>query len=276
MIDKSLLKKRFNKAAATYDEYANVQKKMGDALINLLQVNSKPISILEIGCGTGYVTEKLLRLFPQSTITAVDLAPEMIAMARSRLNSNRVTFICEDVEQLRLDTTYNLIISNATFQWLNDVSQTLLRLHEVLRPGGNLLFTTFGEKTFYELHTVYEQACQGITNKRMGQRFFTKSALKELCDAYDHLCISEAYYVEHFPTVYEFFHSVRKVGATNSNTGSYMQSPSLFRQVIALYEKQFGDYGYIPATYHTFICSMEKGEKKNGNRNKNKLEATRA
>ena len=79
------------------------------------------IRILELGCGTGYVTEQLSNLFPKAHITAIDFAESMIEVAKTRQNVKNVMFHCEDIERLRLEETYDVIISNATFQWLNDL-----------------------------------------------------------------------------------------------------------------------------------------------------------
>ena len=51
--------------------------------------------------------------------------------------------------------------------------------------------------------------------------------------------VSETCYIERFTEVREFLHSIRKVGATNSNEESYCQSPSLFRAMLRIYERDF-------------------------------------
>ena len=88
MINKTLLQKRFNVAAVSYDQYANVQK-MAHSLLSTLDrrysANSS-IRILELGCRTGYVTEQLSNLFPKAHITAIDFAESMIAIAKTRQN----------------------------------------------------------------------------------------------------------------------------------------------------------------------------------------------
>ena len=126
MIDKEKLKRRFSRNANQYDKYAKVQKKMGDVLIEKIKsTKCRYKNILEIGCGTGYVTTALFELFKDSNITAVDIAPGMINHVKSKLLDKRVEFICADAEEMDFDKKYDLIISNATFQWFNNLENTL-------------------------------------------------------------------------------------------------------------------------------------------------------
>ncbi|TRY16574.1 malonyl-[acyl-carrier protein] O-methyltransferase BioC, partial [Geobacillus sp. LEMMJ02] len=64
MIDKQLMQKRFSERATTYDQFANVQKKMAHELIK--RIVHPPKTILEIGCGTGYLTKLLHDAYPQA------------------------------------------------------------------------------------------------------------------------------------------------------------------------------------------------------------------
>ena len=138
MIDKQQVKLHFSKNASNYDEYAHIQKKMSDILIEfLLQSNkdaTKIKNILEIGCGTGYLTRALTELFPSAHITAVDIAPGMITEIKPKLKNNSVDFICGDIEEMDLNTTYDIIISNATFQWFNYMPITIKKLYTALNP----------------------------------------------------------------------------------------------------------------------------------------------
>jgi malonyl-CoA O-methyltransferase len=78
MIDKQLLQKRFSKSAETYDQYANVQKAMARRLMGQLDLQHwqgrGTVSILEVGCGTGYLTSLLCKKFPDADITAVEIS----------------------------------------------------------------------------------------------------------------------------------------------------------------------------------------------------------
>ena len=104
MIDKEKLKRRFSRNARQYDKYAKVQKNMGDILIEKIKsTKTQYKNILEIGCGTGYVTKLLCEHFKTLNITAIDIAPGMISHAKSKISDTRVGFICGDVEEMDFD-----------------------------------------------------------------------------------------------------------------------------------------------------------------------------
>ncbi|MFJ8527751.1 malonyl-ACP O-methyltransferase BioC [Bacillus sp. NPDC094106] len=281
MINKTLLQKRFNGAAVSYDQHANVQKKMAHYLLSRLKEQYNEMSsirILELGCGTGHVTEQLAISFPKAHITAIDFAESMIAVAKTRRHVDAVTFRCEDIENLIVDESYDVIISNATFQWLNDLQATLGNLYRYLSNGGLLLFSTFGNQTFQELHAAFQRAKEerNIQNSvSVGQRFLTTEQLQDVCEiGTGDVHVSETCYIERFAEVREFLQSIRKVGATNSNEESYCQSPSIFRTMIRIYERDFTEEGEIVATYHALFAYIEKeGKRKNEtSTNKNRLE----
>ena len=95
-------------------------------------VEREPLSILELGCGTGYLTALLRERFPEAAIEAVDFAPAMIARARERVPDAR--FVVADIEELELEPeSYDLIVSSATVQWLTEPEQTFARLAALAR-----------------------------------------------------------------------------------------------------------------------------------------------
>ncbi|WP_027408463.1 malonyl-ACP O-methyltransferase BioC [Anoxybacteroides tepidamans] len=259
MIDKQLVRKRFSERAATYDRFANVQKKMADALV--IRIAVRPTRILEVGCGTGYLTEQLIRTFPDAHLTAVDIAPGMIAAAQQRLD-NRITWRCADIEEMAIDERYDLIISNATFQWLNAPERTINRLARALNPGGQLLFSTFGADTFQELHASFLAALKqhGIAERfSIGPSFPGLSDWLKRCEhAFPKAAVAaeETWETEYFPTVRDFFLSLRQIGATNSTDGRHCQRPSVFKTMMDEYERRFSKNGQIPATYHCLLLDV--------------------
>ncbi|MFC4767661.1 malonyl-ACP O-methyltransferase BioC [Effusibacillus consociatus] len=273
-IDKRLLQKRFSQNAKTYDQYANVQKNMAGKLMDLALGSfsaadfdqARELRILEIGCGTGFLTSQLLRHFPDASVTAVDLAPGMIEIAKQRIAEAPVDFRVGDIEEMELDDTYDLIISNATFQWLNQLPCTVKRLFDVLQPQGVLLFSTFGPRTFEELHTSFQLAQRrfGLPDQdRPGQSFYSSSELKkQVSDALDPcdyaIELSESLEVERFHSVRDFLTSVKKIGASNSNAGPHCQRPGVMKAMIAIYDRQYRQEDTIPATYHAIFMKIGK------------------
>lgn len=269
MINKSLLEKRFSKKATTYNDYANVQRKMATALLSSIQnePDHSPTSILEIGSGTGLLTKQLSDMYPDALIDAVDLAPGMIESAKRYVGNKNVTFICCDYEEMELTKHYDLIVSNATFQWFNHLSPTIAKTCNHLNNGGQFLFSTFGPSTFYELQQSLQSAKMQLSYEKrveVSQPFISLDALLTLCQvgsAGNNLNISgsEELHVEVFPEVRAFLRSINKIGASNSNSEHHSQSVSLFREMCTIYKERFMTvHGHIPATYHSIymrVCS---------------------
>ena len=170
-LDKQAIRRRFERAAAYYDTFSVVQREMAVRLVGAVQ--GEPVSILELGCGTGYLTALLRRRFPEAEIEAVDFAPAMIERARERVPDAR--FLVCDIEELELEPErYDLIVSSATVQWLTEPERTFARLAAALRSPGELQLSTFGPRTFWELDEVLgELGCErglSLSRRRNGKR----------------------------------------------------------------------------------------------------------
>ncbi len=153
MMDKELIKKRFAKNLNTYNENAKIQKKMAEKLTSYLD-NKEYDNILEIGCGTGLLTEAVIKNIKYKSYTANDIVEECEKYIK-KINSE-IKFIKADIEECikNSNTKYDLIISNAAFQWVEDLEQLIKTLYSKLNPNGVLLFSTFGIENFREVYFV--------------------------------------------------------------------------------------------------------------------------
>ena len=133
-MNKNLIQKRFAKNLNTYNDNAKIQKIMAEKLVSL-SARKDYDSILEIGCGTGLLTEKVLKNFTFKTYTANDI----VADCKEYIDklSDRINFVHADIEKIIRNSThkYDLIISNATFQWIENFEEFLLSLLSKLKPG---------------------------------------------------------------------------------------------------------------------------------------------
>ena len=157
-INRERVRRAFAAAAAGYDEYAVLQREVGDRLLSHLDFTKiKPSRILDIGCGTGHVTAQLHRRFPRADIVALDIAEAMVHAMRARAGrrwpwQGRRHSLCADGCQLPLaDESFDLVCSNLTLQWVAEPTQMLHEMRRVLAPNGLMLFSTFGRRTLQEL-----------------------------------------------------------------------------------------------------------------------------
>ena len=152
-MNKELIQKRFAKNLATYDENAKIQKVMAEYLIGFLD-GKKFKNVLEIGCGTGMLTGLAFKNLIFENYTANDIVSGCEEYIEKI--SREIKFIPSDIEDFLKNNNdkYDLIISNAVFQWIEDFENFVKLLISRLNKGGTLIFSTFGNKNFTEIREV--------------------------------------------------------------------------------------------------------------------------
>ncbi|MCW8944077.1 MAG: malonyl-ACP O-methyltransferase BioC [Sedimenticola sp.] len=163
-IDKRQARLAFSKAAEQYDQVAVLQREIGERMLDRLElVRLQPGVILDVGSGTGVATAALADRYRKSRVLALDFAFPMLLQTRKRGSwLRKPRCICGDLEQLPLaDQSVDLIYSNAAIQWSNDLDTTFSEFRRVLRPGGLLMFTTFGPDTLMELRAAWAEVDEG-------------------------------------------------------------------------------------------------------------------
>jgi len=160
-IDKTAARRSFNAAADDYDAAAVLQQELARRMLERLDyVRLAPRTVLDLGCGTGFALDHLTKRYRRARVLGLDFAADMLARARHRGNwLNRPRLLCADMEALPLaDDSIDLVFSNAALQWANGPDRVFRELLRVLRPGGLLMFTTFGPDTLMELRAAWAAA----------------------------------------------------------------------------------------------------------------------
>jgi len=151
----------FDAAAGDYDAVAVIQAEVRRRLLERLELfRTRPRRILDAGCGTGHGAGALLRRYRGAELVALDLAPGMLAAARARRPwLRRLDAVCGDAAAVPLaDDSVDMVFSNLMLQWCNDPDRVFSEFNRVLRPGGLLLFTSFGPDTLKELRAAWGAA----------------------------------------------------------------------------------------------------------------------
>ena len=247
MINKKIVANNFSKSVKTYDKHAKVQKHMANNLLSYLP-NENINSILEIGSGTGYFTNLLLKKYPNSKIDICDISSHMLEESKKKFSNKINKYILGDIETIKFNSKYDLIVSNATFQWFNHLEDTVLYLKTLINKNSKIIFSTFGEKTYWELtesfrriHSQYEYS----------QNFKSKLYFENL-----EYKVEEEFYLEEYESLIKFLKNIKGVGATSAKTGKKIITKGLLEQVEKEYIKLCK--GKVEVTNHLLYVIINK------------------
>ena len=258
-LDKTQVRASFDAAAERYDEVAVLQREIAERIIERLEyIKTEPKTILDIGSGTGVATQALGKRYKKARVIALDLAPNMLKQARSksgflqRFKNNR-DFICADAEQLPFaDNSVDLIFSSSTLQWCTDLDKTFSDIKRILKPGGLLMFSTFGPDTLKELRQSW-RAAEEATNESIHVHDFID--MHDIGDALMRAGLGDPVMdVENFtltyPDAYQLMRELKTIGAHNTahDRRQGLTGKLRLQKMITAYES-FRRDGHLPATY---------------------------
>lgn len=134
-------------AAANYDQYLGpvLFEPYATELVSRIKSPEKAVSVLEIACGTGRVTQHLRRLFQfPAKLTASDLSADMLAVAQSKQDDDAIELRVEDAQNLSFpDNSFDLVVMQFGLMFLPDKKKGLSEIFRVLKPGGRFIITTW-------------------------------------------------------------------------------------------------------------------------------------
>ncbi|SDO34350.1 malonyl-ACP O-methyltransferase BioC [Pseudomonas jinjuensis] len=244
--DKRQVAASFSRAAETYDAVAELQRGVGESLLARLPAIA-PQRWVDLGCGTGYFSRALGRLFPAAEGLAVDIAEGMLRHSASLGGARH--FIGGDAESLPLrDESCDLVFSSLAIQWCANLPAVLAEARRVLRPGGVFAFSSLCVGTLGELRESW-QAVDGFVHVN---RFRPFAEYQQRCpdSGLQVLELSTEDRVLHFPDLRSLTHELKALGAHNLNPGrpGGLTGRERIRALIAAYER-FRQPEGLPATY---------------------------
>jgi SAM-dependent methyltransferase len=116
----------------TYAQHARFVSDLGAAVVELLAPRPGE-RILDLGCGDGALTEKLVAA--GASVVAVDASEAQVAGARARGLDARVAL----GESLPFVGEFDAVFSNAALHWMRDASAVLASVRRALRAGGRFV-----------------------------------------------------------------------------------------------------------------------------------------
>ncbi|MBI3561017.1 MAG: malonyl-ACP O-methyltransferase BioC [Gammaproteobacteria bacterium] len=267
LIDKTLVRRSFEKAALHYDEAAFLQREIADRLLERLNLmRFMPRRIVDVGAGTGYCARKLLQRYSKAGIVALDLAQAMLQVAKAELSwlsrlGSKLQYIVADAESLPLaSASVDMIFSNLTLQWCNDLPGVFAEFERVLAPGGMLLFTTFGPDTLRELRESWRQ----VNGYSHVNGFFDMHDIGDLLlrARFAEPVMDVESLTVNYPEVIRLMRDIKQLGAHNvtAKRPRGLTGRRQLQQLQSNYEK-FRKDGVLPATYEVIYGHAWKGRK---------------
>jgi malonyl-CoA O-methyltransferase len=250
MISKKKLIQHFNKAADSYDQFANVQKHI--ALSTKEMISNKPNDIMELGSGTGFLTSQLFSFSPVN-IDCIDISEKMNHELAKKYNEHHINFITEDIETYIPEKKYDLILSSSTFQWLEDPVKQIHRYRQFLNSSGELIISFFIEHTFKEMREIIER----ITRRpyESGLIFLpVKEIILELEKNEIKYIIDEKYISQEIQSLESHLKELKMIGANNAGKNTRI-SRNEWKEIFTYYDQNVVKNKKPYISYH--VCYLK-------------------
>ena len=247
-LDQVQIRRAFGRAARSYAAHAVLQREVGERLRDRLDATPDftPARVLDVGSGPGSATAALHARWPDAILVALDLALPMLQLAAGEAGTLPV---CADAQALPIaDASIDLVHANLCLQWCEDPGLALDEFRRVLRPGGMLLFSTFGPDTLKELRSAFAEADAAPHVSRFVDMHDIGDAL--LTTGFRDPVLEREDFVLTYRELRDLMRELRALGATNADAGRRraLTGKTRVQAAAAAYEALRRD-GVLPATW---------------------------
>lgn len=238
-------------SARDYDRHARVQRLVARRLadrIASLELPGRP-RILEVGCGTGFLTQALLGQGVTGDWLVTDISPAMVERCRERIGERSgIRFAVLDGEygDPGAGERFDLVCSSMVMQWFDDPTRALARMLGWLAPEGHCLFATLASGSFAEWRGAHD--AEGLACGT--PRFLSPDALDAMCPQARAAVPGVERFTERQDSAAAFLHSLKAIGAGTAAAGHRPLTPGELRRVMRRFEQQGACATYEVATGH--------------------------
>ena len=251
---------QFGRAARTYAQGVALHEAVADALLACVPWPGRAEvgRALDLGCGTGVLTERLRRAYPEACITAVDAAAGMTEATAARMRGDRaLVCVTADARTFRPEQPVDLMASSSALHWMTPLPGTAAHLAASTRAGGALRAALMVRGTLGELHDL---------RRRLMPHSVPEAELptvRAVTDAFRaagwHLVsVVETTFHPRYASAAEFLRVLHAQGLTGGavSHGRRLLTRGELRRLEAAYTSAFGDAsGAVTATYRVLFMA---------------------
>lgn len=248
---------QFGSSPDYYHRNAELQREVSERLINSLKPWRDILPdgpILELGCGTGFLTEQLADLYPERELIVSDLSPGMLDFCRTRLGERKgIRYLQMDAEDLEeRPRELAMSISSFTAQWFRDPALALGRWLEVTRPGGLMLASMPGNDSFPEWRRQCERLGLPFTGNPLPD---TEEMVIKLSAGPAQVDYFEDTVTRRFPSATDFFRHLKRIGA-GTRVGGRSLGAKEMKLLIREWDRESG--GPVSVSYHLLFLAVKR------------------
>ncbi len=250
-LDRQQVRRAFGRAASSYENHDVLQREVEDELLSRLDFYlEKPARIVDVGAGTGRGTARLKKRYGKAEVIALDHALPMLREGRQHQKLLRsFRRVAGDATCLPLaDHSIDVVHSNLCFQWVENLDALFAECVRVLKPGGFLVFSTFGPDTLRELRSAWADSDTDAHVSRfldmhdVGDIMLRAGLRDPVLDV--------GRYTLTYDTPQGLFRDLKGLGATNADATRRrgLTGKNRYRKMLDAYETLRRE-GHIPATW---------------------------
>ena len=250
----------FTKAANNYEKLSDFHKQIAWRLLSKAKDVRNTNMVLDVGMGTGFFTEKLSWFLDTSKIVGIDFSLAMIEKAKA--SGCSIETIQADACRLPFrSNSFDLLVSNLSYQWVDNLTQAFKEAHRVLNGGSKLLTTMFGYNTFKEMFISLENCVsqdykgKELPIKRLYNHHQVALALKN--SGFTNIKIKCEQVKIRFDDLFDLLRWSKGIGANALNKNMYVGKDLLKRSNI-FYLRNFRDEMSAYSTFEIIWIEADK------------------
>ncbi|TNE72993.1 methyltransferase domain-containing protein [bacterium] len=229
----------FSKYAREYDHYAFIQKRAAKQFAELIhsRLNGIQPRFLEIGSGTGLLTEELMQRFPDSYFHITDISERMLKYAFDRTQKfEQAVKLFEELDGEDMPGYFqsdaDVMVSAFTIQWFDNPEESILKTFKQLPECEQAYISYLGAGSFPEWRHYAQLAGVPYTGNTLPKEDKIESALrKEGFQVKAHVQWMNQVY----PNALSFFSSIKHIGAGH-NLNDQLLSPAQLRRLLRVWD----------------------------------------
>lgn len=251
----------FSKASAVYDKEAVLQRNLAQELSRKIVLARSPERILDVGCGTGFLTREICQRFPDAQVDAIDIAENMLEEARTVCYpATDISWIAGDAMTFQFQGPYDLVVSSSALQWMLPLETFFRNIVHAVRPEGKFYFCCMLRGTLRELHFLRREVVPSkLPRAELPTEEEVRSALGNVGFVIKEFV--QRSYQRTYVSAADFLSRIKAQGFTGGeiSTGSLLLTRGELERVLELYESRYRTESEgVFATYQVGFCEARR------------------